>query len=99
MRLKQTSENLETQKKLKFFFGCRGPLVIMFGGMEAGGPDWDGGSGCRRGNGREPDGTGSWGQECQMVGRKGMAGGRRTRWQLLGVVGQEGQMAGGGAGG
>ena len=27
-------------------------------------------------------------------GREGMARGRRVRWQLLGVVGQEGQMAG-----
>ena len=29
-----------------------------------------------------------------MAGWEGMAGGRRTRWQLLGVVVQEGQMAG-----
>ena len=33
--------------------------MMIFGGVGAGGPDWSGG---RRGNGREPDGTGSWGQ-------------------------------------
>ena len=38
---------------------------MIFGGVGAGGPDWGGG---RRGNGREADGTGSWGQECQMAG-------------------------------
>ena len=64
------------------------------GRVGLGGPDWGGGSGDRRGNGREPDGTGSWGQECQMAGEGQIAGDRRVRWQLLGVVGQEGQMAG-----
>ena len=30
MRLKQTSENLEAQKNSNFFFGWRGPLVMIF---------------------------------------------------------------------
>ena len=58
--------------------------------MGAGGADWGEGSGGIRGNGREPDGTGCWGQECQMAGDGGHC------------RGQEGQMAvagGGGAGG
>ena len=62
--------------------------MMIFGGVGAGGPDWGGGSGGRRGNSRESDGTGSWGQECQMVGEG--EDGRR----------QEGQMAvAGGSGG
>ena len=67
--------------------------MMIFGGMGAGGPDWGGGIGGRRGNGREPDVTGSWGQKCQMAWDGGDGRGRRTRWQLL-VVGQEGQMVG-----
>ena len=59
VRLKQTLENLETLKNSNFLFGWRGPLVMIFGGVGAGGSDWGGGSGGRRGNGREPDGTGS----------------------------------------
>ena len=42
--LKQTSENLKTQKNSNFPFGWRGPLVMIFGGVGvgAGGPDWVG---------------------------------------------------------
>ena len=40
-------------------------------------------------------GQGSWGQECQMAGEGGDGGGRRVRWQLLGVVGQKGGGTGG----
>ena len=69
-------------------------MVMIFDGVGAGGPDWGGGNGGRRGNGREPDGTGSWGQEYQMAGEEGDRRGRRARWQLLGVVGQEGKMTG-----
>ena len=61
MRLKQTSENLETRKNSNFLFGWMGPLLMILGGMGAGGPDQGRGSGGRRGNGRELDGTGSWG--------------------------------------
>ena len=45
--------------------------MMIFGGVGTGGPDWGGDSGGRRGNSREPDGTGSWGQECQMAGEGG----------------------------
>ena len=78
---KQTLENLETWKNSNFLFGWRGPLVMIFGGVGAGGPDLGGGSGSRSCNGRESDGTGSWGQECQMAGEGGDC------------RGQEGQMA------
>ena len=88
VRLKRTLENLENQKNLNFLFGWKGPLVMILGGVGAGGPDWGRGSGSRRSNGREPDGTGSWGQECQMAGKGGDGMGRRARLQLLGVVGQ-----------
>ena len=81
VRLKQTSENLE---KLKFPFGWRGPLVMIFGGVWAGGPDWGRGSGVR---------------SAKWQGRKEMAGGRRARWQLLGVVGQGGPDGRGGMAG
>ena len=64
--------------------------MMICGGVGAGVPDWGGGSGGRRGNGREPDGTGSWGQECQMAGEGEDSRSRRARWQLLGVVEQEG---------
>ena len=70
---------------------------MIFGGVRVGGPDWGGVSEGRSGNGREPDGTGSWDQECQMAGEGGNGRGlegQMARWQLLGVVGQEGQMAG-----
>ena len=33
--------------------------MMIFGGVGAGGPDWGGGSGGRRSNGRELDRTGS----------------------------------------
>ena len=65
VRLKRTSENSknsETQKNSNFLCGWRGPLVMMLGGVGAGGvvsgPDGGGVSGSRRGNGREPDGVG-----------------------------------------
>ena len=45
--------------------------MMIFDGVGAGGPDWGGGCGGRRGNGREPDGIGSWGQEYQMAGEGG----------------------------
>ena len=61
--------------------------MMIFGGVGAGGPDWGGGSGGRRGNGREPDGTGSWGQKCQMA------------WEGVDGRRQEGQMAAAGGGG
>ena len=61
--------------------------MMIFGGLGARGPDWGGGSGGSRGNGREPDGTGSWGQECQMAGEGGDGSG------------QDGQMAVAGGGG
>ena len=56
--MKQTSENLETQKNSNFLFGWRGPLVMIFDGV---GQEvhWGRGSGGRRGNGRELDWTGS----------------------------------------
>ena len=54
--------------------------MMIFGGVGAGGPAWSGGSGGRRGNGREPDETGSWGQECQMAGEEGNVKDRRARW-------------------
>ena len=41
---------------------------MIFGGVRAGGPDWGEGSGGRRGNGREPDGTRSLSQEGQVAG-------------------------------
>ena len=66
-------------------------MIFGEGGVK-GGPDWGWGSG---GNGKEPDGTGSWGQECQMVSVVGDSMDRRARLQLLGVVGQEGSGAGG----
>ena len=53
VRLKRRSENLEAQKNSNFLFGWRGSLVMIFGGVGAGGPDGDGGSGGRRCNGRE----------------------------------------------
>ena len=36
MRLKQTSENLETWKNSNFLCGWRGPLVMIFGGWGVG---------------------------------------------------------------
>ena len=39
-------------------------------GVGAGGPDRGGVVG-QEGNDRYPDGTGSWGQECQMAGEGG----------------------------
>ena len=39
-------------------------------------------------------GQGAGARSVKWQGREGMAGGRRARWQLLGVVGQEGQIAG-----
>ena len=52
-------------------------MVMIFGGMGAEGLDWGGGSGGRRDNGREPDGTGSWGP--------GVPDGRGGRgWQVAG---------------
>ena len=50
---------LGNSEKLKFPFWVEGPLVMIFGGVGAGGPDWGGGSGGRRGNSREPDRAGS----------------------------------------
>ena len=44
---------------------------MIFGGTGAGGPDFGGGSRGRRGNGREPEWTGSWSQEYQMAGEGG----------------------------
>ena len=61
--------------------------MMIFGGVGARSSDWVGDSGGRRGNGRDPDGTGSWGQECQMAEVGGDGRGRRAKWQLLGVVG------------
>ena len=60
---------------------------MIFSGVGAGGPDWGRSSGGRRGNGREPDGIGSWSQEYQMAGE-----GEDDRQQ-------EGQMAVAGGGG
>ena len=73
--------NLE---KLKFLFWVEGTFEdnIWWGGGRRSRLEW--GSGGRRGNGKEPDGTGSWGQECLMAGEGGDGGGRRARWQLLG---------------
>ena len=59
--------------------------MIIFGGVGAGGPDLSGGSGGRKDNGREPDETGSWGQECQIAGEGG--DGRGQEGQMAGVVG------------
>ena len=64
--------------------------MMIFGGVGQGVQIGCGSSGGRRGNGRELDGTGSWGQECQMAEEGGDD------------RGQKGQMAvdgGGGAGG
>ena len=36
VRLKQTSENLETWKNSNFLSGWRGPLVMIFGGVGVG---------------------------------------------------------------
>ena len=90
---------LGTRKNSNFFFGWRGPLVMIFGGLGQ-----EGHRGGGRGVGREPNGTGQWGPEGPygrdgrgIQGREGMAAGRRARWQLLGWWGQEeggGQMAG-----
>ena len=65
-------ENLENRKNSNFLFGWREPLVMIFGRVGAGGPDWGGGSGGRRGNGRELDGTGSWARSARWQGREGM---------------------------
>ena len=51
---------------------------MIFGGVGAGGPDWGRGSGGRRDNGKQPDGTGSWNQESQIqeqMGQMAVAGG------------------------
>ena len=73
--------------------------MMIFGGVGAGGPDWGLGSGGRRGNGREPDGTGGWGQECQMAGEGGdvRAGGSDGSCWSGGAGGPDDM--GGGAGG
>ena len=73
---------------------------MIFGVVAAGDPDWGGGSGGRRDNGREPDGTGSWDQECQMARERG--DGREKEGQMAvdgggGAGGPDGR--GGGAGG
>ena len=58
--------------------------MMIFGGVEAGGTDEVVVEG---GNGREPDGTGQLGPGVpDGKGGRGMAGGRRARWQLLGMV-------------
>ena len=64
VRLKRTSENSETWKNSNFLSGWRGPLVMIFGGLgvrvgQVGKMGWV--SGSRRGNSREPDGTGAVG--------------------------------------
>ena len=45
--------------------------MMIFGGVGQEVQIGVGGSGGRRGNGREPDETGSWGQECQIAGDRG----------------------------
>ena len=64
-------EKLGNSEKLKFPFWVEGTFGddIWWGG--AGGPDCGGGSGGRRGHGREPDGTGNWGQGCQVARERG----------------------------
>ena len=61
VRLKRTSENLETWKNSNFLLGSRGPLVMIFGGVGVGGSDWGVGQWCRTGNGIGSDGAGQWG--------------------------------------
>ena len=56
VRLKQTSENSETQKNSNFLFGWRGPLVMIFD--RVGGGDRRrvaGGRGSRWGGSKGPD--------------------------------------------
>ena len=85
---------LRTQKNSNFFFGWRGPLVMIFRGVGAGGPDGVG-QGCWQGA--------RWGRvvrarRARWQGRDGMAGGRIASWQLLSWWRQEeggGQMTGG----
>ena len=67
---------------------------MIFGGVGAGGPDWGGGSGGRRDNGREPAGIGSWGKEWQVAGKGADGREQEGQMEVAGVVGQEGQMAG-----
>ena len=66
---------------------------MISGGMGQGGPDWGRG---RRGKGKEPDGTGNWGQQCQMAreGEDGRGKGGPDGSCGRGVMAQEGQMAG-----
>ena len=56
---------LRTRKNSNFFFGWRGPLVMIFGGVGAGGPD-GGGAGGLAGS---QMGQGSGGQKGQMAGK------------------------------
>ena len=75
VRLKQTSENLETWKKSNFLFGWRGPLVMIFGEVGAGGPDWGGGSGAGGVMAGRQMGQGVGARSARWQGREGMAGG------------------------
>ena len=45
--------------------------MMIFDGVGVGGPDWGGSSGSKIGNGREPDGTGSWSLEPGEPGEGG----------------------------
>ena len=41
---------LGNSKNSNFLFGWRGPLVMIFGGVGAGGPDWGGAGGAMAGS-------------------------------------------------
>ena len=86
---------LGNSEKLKFPFWVEGPLVMIFGGVGVGGPNWGGVVGVGGAMAGSQMGQGVGTRIGRWQGREGMAGGRRARWQLLEVMGQEGGGAGG----
>ena len=93
-------ENLETQKNLNFLFGWRVPLVMIFGGLGAGGPDWGGGNGVggAMAGSQMGQGVGAWSARWQgWWGRRLMVGRSQVGQQDGGTGGPGGR--GGGAGG
>ena len=78
VRLKQTCENLETRKNSNFFSGWREPLVMIFGGVGVGSPDWGGCSGAGGAMAGSQMGQGVGARSARWQGREGMARGRKT---------------------
>ena len=72
----------EIEKKIgklgnsNFLFGWKGPLVMIFGGVGAGGPDWGGGNGVGGAMAGSQMGQGVEARSARWQGREGMAGGR-----------------------